>query len=209
MLTKNYRKFILNVVHLKPEVLNLSRIIENPRELILSKSKEILYNDGYSALNMRNVAKACQIALGTIYNYFPTKKDLVMEMMVDYWKKYFVVLDSIKNSDDDLYYKLEKIFNELSNFIKNFKEVWLKPELCDTPEFIQSGLEKQYLYMSELIRIVEDILSSDDQYINSKLDKKVSSNEVASFIVVNFISMIQMPFFKYESFEKLLKEFLK
>jgi len=187
----------------------LSRIIENPRELILNKSKEILYTDGYSALNMRNVAKACQIALGTIYNYFPTKKDLVMEMMIDYWKKYFLILDSVKNSDEDLYCKLGKIFNELSDFIKTFKEVWLKPELCDTPEFIQSGLEKQYLYMSELIKIVEDILSSNAQYTNSKLAKKISSNEIASFIVVNFISMVQMPFFKYESFEKLLKEFLK
>lgn len=187
----------------------MSRIIENPRELILNKSKEILYTDGYSALNMRNVAKACQIALGTIYNYFPTKKDLVMEMMIDYWKKYFLILDSVKNSDEDLYCKLGKIFNELSDFIKTFKEVWLKPELCDTPEFIQSGLEKQYLYMSELIKIVEDILSSNAQYTNSKLAKKISSNEIASFIVVNFISMVQMPFFKYESFEKLLKEFLK
>ncbi|KOA20807.1 HTH-type transcriptional repressor KstR [Clostridium homopropionicum DSM 5847] len=187
----------------------MSRIIDNPRELILSKSKEILYNEGYSALNMRNVAKACQIALGTIYNYFPTKKELVMEMMIDYWKKYFLILDSIKHSDGDLYYKLEKIFNELSNFIKTFKEVWLKPELCDTSEFIQSGLEKQYLYMSELIRIIENILSSDTYYTNSELNKRLSSNEIASFIVVNFISMIQMPFFKYESFEKLLKAFLK
>jgi hypothetical protein len=41
----------------------LARIIENPKKLILSKSKEILYQEGYNKFNMRNVARECRIAL--------------------------------------------------------------------------------------------------------------------------------------------------
>lgn len=200
----------MNSVHKKIlGVLYLARIIENPKELILNKSKEILYNEGYSKLSMRHVAKECDIALGTIYNYYPTKKDLVMEMMIDYWKEYFFSLEKLISSDDPFYIKLNKLFDELKAFIKTFKEIWLKREFYDTPDFVESGLEKEFFYMKQLVEKVEFILIEESSKINSEIHLKQSSNETAEFIVLNFITIIQMPFFKYSSFETILKELFK
>ena len=96
----------------------MSRIIENPKQLILSRAKEILYNEGFKKFSMRNLSKKCGIALGTIYNYYSTKEELIIEMMTDYWKENFYILEDIVNSDDTLYIKLNEIFNKLSIFIK-------------------------------------------------------------------------------------------
>ncbi len=185
----------------------MSRIIENPKELILSNAKEILYNEGYSKLSMRALSKACDIALGTIYNYYPTKKDLVIEMMTEYWQDYLYSVEGIAASGDSIYIKLNMIFNELSVFIKSFKQIWLTPELYDSPEYVKGGLEKEYIFMEKLIIIIENILKKEQA--DNSLQIKLGTYETANFILMNFVTMIQMPLFKYSTFELFLKELLK
>lgn len=186
----------------------MSRIIENPKQLILEKSKEILINEGYSKLSMRNVAKACDIALGTIYNYYPTKKDLVMAMMEGYWEEYFHLLDKIMNSEKDFYVKLNDIFINLDHFTKKFKKMWLRPEFYATPEFVETGVEREYVYFEGLIKRFEALLISESGKKGSAINLKLDSYETAKFIAMNFMTMIQMPFFDYLSFERFLKQLL-
>ncbi|SFD24215.1 TetR/AcrR family transcriptional regulator [Clostridium uliginosum] len=184
----------------------MSRIIENPKQLILTRAKEILYNEGYEKFSMRTLSKKCDIALGTIYNYYPTKKELIIEMMTDYWKEHFYVLEDIVNSDDTLYIKLNEIFNKLSIFIKTFKEIWLKPEFYENPDYIKNSLEKENIYMEKLVNMIENILLKEVR--NNKINLKLDSYETAKFILMNCITMVQMPIFKYSSFEMFLRELL-
>lgn len=107
---------------------------------------------------MRTLSKKYGIALGTIYNYYSTKEELIIEMMTDYWKEKFYILEDIVNSNDTLYIKLNEIFNELSIFIKTFKQIWLKPELYENPDCIKKGLEKEDIYIENLVTIIENIL---------------------------------------------------
>jgi AcrR family transcriptional regulator len=185
----------------------LSRIIESPEQLILNKAKEVLYKEGYHKLTMRNISKACDIALGTIYNYYPTKKELVVAMMTDYWSNYFYKIEGAINSDILFYDNLHVIFNELSTFIKTFKEIWLKPELYDNPDYIEGGMKKENIYIERLIILIENLLKKELNNNNAK--SKMDTYEAAKFIVMNFITMIQMPIFKYTSFEIILKELIK
>ena len=47
------------------------------REAILEECRKIVMEQGISAVNMRSVAAACGVAVGSIYNYFPSKTDLI------------------------------------------------------------------------------------------------------------------------------------
>lgn len=187
----------------------MSRIIENPHQLILDTARIILFNKGYSELSMRNVANQCGIAIGTIYNYFPTKRDLVLDMMSGYWKEYFVVLEKLIKDDSSFFLKLHSIFKELEGFIKTFKEVWLKPELYHTPDYVEKGLAKEDIYMERLIRKLEDFLVNESLKANSVIKLKFDSYETAKFILLNFVTIIQTPSFSYQSFELFLKELLQ
>lgn len=198
----------MNIVHLR--VVGgkiLSRIIENPKQLILSKAKEILYNEGYSKLNMRTLSKACDIALGTIYNYYPTKKNLIIEMMTDYWQNFLYSIQKTADSNSDIYVKLNNIFNELKSFIENFRQYWLTPELYGSPEFLEGGLKEEHSYIERLVIIAESILIKERA--NNNIHIKLGTRETANFIIMNFITIVQIPTFTYESFELFLKELLK
>ncbi|WP_102398972.1 TetR/AcrR family transcriptional regulator [Haloimpatiens massiliensis] len=187
----------------------MARIIKNLREVILDTASDILYNEGYSNLSIRRVAKECDIAVGTIYNYFPTKKDLVVEMMTNFWKEYFFDIETILQSQEGFYQKLKSIFNSLSKFIKRFKDVWLKSDIYSTPDYIESGLKRENIYIDKLILVIQEMLKeqlNDNKIYNNEL---LDTKKMASFIVMNFITMVQMPQFEYEFFESMLKRLLK
>lgn len=187
----------------------LSRVIENPRDLILNKAKKILYDEGYSSISIRKVAKECNIAVGTIYNYFPSKKDLIVEMMVNFWEEYFYNIENVLKTKESIYVKLKNIFYNLSQFIERFRVVWLNDDLYSSPDYIKSGLKKENIYIQKLIRTIEELLKKD-MYINDNTSiSKFDTYKMASFIVMNFISLVQMPYFDYEFFESILKELIQ
>lgn len=186
----------------------MSRIIENPKQLILDTAKDILFNKGYKELSMRNVAKACDIAIGTIYNYYPTKRDLVVEMMAEHWHEYFNVLEKIMNDDRAFFVRLHAIFEELETVIKSFREIWLTPELYQTPDYVEKGVARESIYMENLIKRLDSFLVSEAAKSGAEITLKNDSYMTAQFILLNFITMIQMPVFKYETFELFLKQLL-
>lgn len=186
----------------------MSRVIENPRELILKKAEILLFNEGYSKVSIRRVAKDCEIAVGTIYNYFPGKKELIIELMVNFWIDFFSKIEIEIKSNNDFYFKLKYIMDELSYILKRFKEVWLRNELYSTPDYVKSGMQKHYLHIEKLILIIEEMLKSELNIRNRKIDSGFTTHSIAEFIVMNFISMIQMPCMDYYFFEKILKKLI-
>lgn len=191
----------------KDEVLILSRIIENPKKLIFDSAKKILQEEGYGNLSIRKIAKMCDIAVGTIYNYYPNKKDIVIEMMSEYWDDYFKVIEEITVSTDSFYGKLEKIKNELGIFVKSFKEIWLKVDFYTQPGYLESGLQREYVYMDKLVRKIQLLL--DDELAKNKKELQIGSYEMAKFITMNLITIIQMKSFDFKTFEAILRQLLK
>ena len=59
------------------------------KEQILSVCRAIIAEEGVSALNMRAVAERCHVALGSLYNYFPSKDDLLTAAVESVWEDIF------------------------------------------------------------------------------------------------------------------------
>ena len=63
----------------------MPKIIENLRDRLLRETALQVRNYGYAAVTVRSVATACNIAVGTVYNYFPSKDDMIAAFMLDDW----------------------------------------------------------------------------------------------------------------------------
>lgn len=59
------------------------------KDSILNTCQTIVKEDGLSAINMRSVASKCQVAVGSIYNYFPSKAELISATVESIWKAIF------------------------------------------------------------------------------------------------------------------------
>ena len=59
------------------------------KEEILSVCRDLLHQQGGTVLNVREVAAACGISVGTVYNYFGSKADLVSAAVESVWYDIF------------------------------------------------------------------------------------------------------------------------
>ncbi|MDE7324369.1 MAG: TetR/AcrR family transcriptional regulator [Lachnospiraceae bacterium] len=55
------------------------------REAILDKSWQLVTEKGWSAVSIRTVAAACGVSVGSIYNYFASKSDLITATVERIW----------------------------------------------------------------------------------------------------------------------------
>ena len=55
------------------------------KEEILKIGRELIRQQGWAAINIRAVAAACSVSVGSIYNYFTSKADLVGAIVESVW----------------------------------------------------------------------------------------------------------------------------
>lgn len=59
------------------------------KEEILRVCRNIAMSEGISSINIRNVASKCGISVGAMYNYFPSKADLLSNTVASIWMDIF------------------------------------------------------------------------------------------------------------------------
>lgn len=59
------------------------------REAILAQCRKLVMENGLASVSMRGVAAACGVALGSLYNYFPSKYDLIAATVESVWTDIF------------------------------------------------------------------------------------------------------------------------
>lgn len=59
------------------------------KEDILKTSRKLIQQQGWSAINIRSVAAACGVSVGSIYNYFDSKAALVCATVESVWCEIF------------------------------------------------------------------------------------------------------------------------
>ena len=67
------------------------------RAAILEASRQLIREKGWAAVNIRSVAGACGVSVGSIYNYFNSKADLMAATVESIW------CDIFHFSDEDAF----------------------------------------------------------------------------------------------------------
>lgn len=179
----------------------MPKILESPKESIIEHAKRIIMRDGYNSFTMRKISEESGIAIGTIYNYFPNKKDLTVELMMDYWQEYLYFVQKVDNDEKDFYKKLYLIYEELIEFIATFLDVWIKDS---TDEYTKEDMEKRKAFTEKFVSILEVILRRAEA--EGQISIPTNYHDTANFLVLNIIMLAQMKLFQYENFEKIIRK---
>ena len=185
----------------------MPKIYDDLKETILKEAKVIILSKGYRKLSMREVAKASGIAVGTIYNYFPTKDTLMSELMYQYWLEFVATIQEAEQEDCELFAKFKRIYTILESFLDIFKDTWLK--LNNNEKGMTKEHHKQKQEVVDLfVDTLEKAIISHKEKKGSADNQEINDRELASFIVQNFMLIAQMKQFKYDTFELILKSYL-
>ena len=85
----------------------MPKLILNIEERILLSAKELFYEKGYDQVNMKEISKRADIAVGTLYNYFPNKNSLYLLVLENSWNITFEKLYELLDKDMDEREKLK------------------------------------------------------------------------------------------------------
>jgi AcrR family transcriptional regulator len=81
------------------------------RERILDAAVELAAEGGYEAVQMREVAERADVALGTLYRYFPSKVHLLVSAM---GRTFVALQDSVQVSDEDTSTPEERVYRVIA-----------------------------------------------------------------------------------------------
>lgn len=95
------------------------------RALLLAAAKELAYGQGLGHVNIRAVATACGVAVGSIYNYFPTKADLIAAVIEDFWRSAVDMEACTPDSGEAFPAYVERLYGVLAGKLSQFQSDWL------------------------------------------------------------------------------------
>ena len=172
----------MNIVHYGGFFVNLTI---TSKEEILKAGRKIAQEKGLSAINMRSVAAECNIALGTLYNYYSNKDELVLAVIESIWKDIF----HIKECKDDISFLDFVVF--IFSCLKDSKEKY--PNFFVTHSMILESKVKDvakdrmnncFIHIKAMML---SVLENDKTIDSSCFSKSFSKNDFISFVFSNIL----------------------
>ena len=187
----------MNTVHKRGD--NMPKVIENLRETIILEAKKILLTQGFKDLNIREMAKSCNIGTGTFYNYFSTKEDLVAEIFREDWKKVSNLVDELKLTEEPCKEKIRKIYISIGMFVNSYIPIFYEMAMLSGNDYRcreANRYDVLYTKISELL----DIEKSKGNVIST-----LSSYKLAELIVSNLMYLNKNKFISFDELYDNLK----
>jgi AcrR family transcriptional regulator len=172
----------------------MPKIIENVQEKILIEGRKILIEDGYKGLNIREIAKKCDIGTGTFYNYFSNKQELAIAIFQDDWHKSLELVEDLKTSKEPLKEKIRKIYFSLQGFLDNYISIFY--EIVSAEKSEHSTKDKASHI--QLVIKTKEILDIEKE--NGNLATNLETEKLSMFIISNLTYLSKN---KYITFDEL------
>lgn len=170
----------------------MPKILENPRDKILTEARGMIKENGYEKLSMRNLAKACDIGLGTLYNYFKNKYSIVIEIVRIDWGVSLNRLEKVRDFSCTFEEKMKFIYDELENYLCNHIDIFIllyNEEKSKPNHFNNNIFGSLYVLTDEII---------DYHKENGDLNINLDTRSISRFIVSNIITIIKSHAFSFD-----------
>jgi len=106
----------------------MPKIIAGLRERLLCEAERQLMECGYSAMTIRGVAKACKVAVGTMYNYFASKEEFVASVLLVRWKQALEEMGAAASAAREPEALLRSMYDQLCAFMDQYRVLFQDEE---------------------------------------------------------------------------------
>lgn len=180
------------------------KISPEKRERIIKIATQEFAKNGFKGANINVIAKKAGISIGSMYNYFESKEDLLLTVVNEAYKLLEKVLGSVSLENKNFYEKIEELVIAAQKFAREYPEIHqvylditseglshLTPRLSRTIEYITIEFYRHELEEAKMQGLVRQ-----DIDIN-----------VASLCIDNILVLTQFSYTS-EYFKERLKLFI-
>ncbi|MEL3911370.1 MAG: TetR/AcrR family transcriptional regulator [Treponema sp.] len=182
---KVFETIILNTVHLWRADIKTAVI---SKELILDAGRSLVEEKGISALNMRDVAGRCGIALGSLYNYFSSKDELLIAVIEHIWYTIFsTAVCSGKECTFTDYITL--LFHTIREGTRRYPDFFTAHSIGFAGSAKDDARQKMALCVSRLKQTMVEVMQQDERINPAVFSPSFSHEDFADFVFTNVMSL--------------------
>lgn len=154
---------------------------------IINACKEIFKEKGLNSLNMREVASRCNVALGSIYNYYPSKSMLLLDTIDSIWKEILHKFNFEGNRFDEKVRDLFCLIQEGSESYLDFfnVHVYILPKMEKVRG--RAAMEK---YFQNIKNKLLDCLNQDKEVNPVFFNEEMTKEQFVEFVFDNLINLL-------------------
>jgi len=130
----------------------MPKILDNVKERAVAEARRVMVEEGYEGLTIRKVAAALDVAVGTLYNYFPSKDFLIASVMLEDWQEIMQRLLEEGPAEDGIT-QIRRVFEGIKEFSDRYSRVWSQYSG-------QSVRSEETIYHAQLIAQIRRLLDS-------------------------------------------------
>ncbi len=172
------------------------------RKRIIQAATTLFQTKGYADTTIGDIADQAEVGVGTIYNYFTSKNEILLNLVADI---------CIEKKPDEIIYENDPVktlytyiygyFNEFMIFDKAIWRGWFAA-LFKEPNLFERAYALDMKVVGELVGMCEQMQARD------MISNKVPAQEIASTVYVLFISwMMSFIMLADMDLETIKKEF--
>lgn len=102
----------------------MPKIIENLEQKLMDEARRQIEEAGYAAMTIRSVAKACGVGVGTVYNYFASKEDLLARHLLADWTQCIAAIEATGILSDTPCPVVRCIYDQLCSFSQRHRNIF-------------------------------------------------------------------------------------
>lgn len=159
------------------------------KEAIIKTCQNIVKEKGLTAINMRSVAKECNVAVGSIYNYFPSKSELLCGVIGSIWKDIFHM--SGRQLDfSDFIECISWLFESVKKGSERYPDFFSMHALSFAAEGKAAGRLMMEQYFSHLKQSLLGVLEKDAKVREGAFNEILTPALFVDYIFTIFISSL-------------------
>lgn len=147
-------------------------------DIILEQALLIAKKEGVDKLSIRKLAAACNIAIGSIYNYYPDKDALVTAVAERFWNHIFEDQDKLYHRGMGFTQFLEWYYSYLNAKMSPYDGSWVRD--------LEGKIPKQ-----DTVRLLLQILKEDEQVDHSIWNMEFQPENFCEYVFTNLMALLQ------------------
>ncbi len=160
------------------------------RDELLKCAKEIVSEHGIDKLNIRSLAQKSGIATGSVYNYFPSKSDLIFSLVEDFWKNIFKPEDFNLQDNTLFIHFIEELYNSFAKHLRVFRDVYTSQLTLMKSSEKNVGKQIEQNYLSMVHSCIRDAINIDTNIKDNIWNETFTKDNFSKFVFDNIFFML-------------------
>lgn len=169
-------------------MITINKSVTSKQE-ILNVCRDMVSQTGILSINMRDIALKCNIALGSLYNYFPSKEQLIIATVESVWQDIFHAKEECTACGDFDEY-VQHIFENAIAGVKSYPNFFTAHSLI----MANGGSDRAASVMNDYFKHMKmgliSVLGADEKVKPDAFGAEFTKEKFVDFVFVNIVSLL-------------------